>query len=141
MTDNIGEHMTEQELHEAQPEKDFVFQLVDQEPIKLIYRDVTVPNWIARDGHWAEVYNALGAARNSEMARATEMIVKAMERAREVGREEAEQEQERQFKQAREGNFVPEQVREYRRQSSMPRQVREQLSPKAREFPNKGDQG
>jgi hypothetical protein len=140
MTDNIGEQMTDEEMHEAQPKKDFVFQLVDQEPIKLNYRNVTVPNWIGRDGHWAEVYNALSAARNCEMAKSTEMIVKAMERAREVGREEG----------LREATAMNETVRsvaerEYekavRRQSAMPRQVREQLSPKAREFPNKGDQG
>ena len=87
MTDNIGEQMTDEELHEAQPAKDFKFELVDRE-VKLIYRDVVVPNWIARDGHWADIYNALGAARNSEMAKATEQIVKAMERAREYGREE-----------------------------------------------------
>jgi hypothetical protein len=88
MTDNIGEQMTDEELHDAQPAKDFVFEMVDQEPIKLNHRNVTVPNWIARDGHWAEIYNALAAARNSQMAKATELIVKAMERARQVGRQE-----------------------------------------------------
>lgn len=87
MTDNIGEHMTDEELHEAQPKKDWVFNMVDT-VVKTNYRDVTVPNWIAADGRWGDVYNALQAARDGNFATATEQIVKAMERAREYGREE-----------------------------------------------------
>lgn len=81
--------MTDEELHAAQPEKDYKFNMYD-ESVTTEYRDVIVPNWMARDGRWAEVYNALQAARNSKIATATEQIVKAMERAREYGRMEAE---------------------------------------------------
>lgn len=134
--------MTEEELHEAQPAKDFKFQLVDTE-VKLNYRDVVVPNWIARDGHWADVYNALGAARNSEMAKATEMIVKAMERARQFGREE-----EIQSRAAEESAHVPpltEGERRFReahqRKLGPDGEPWQQMSPMFRDFPNKGDQG
>jgi hypothetical protein len=88
MTDNIGEQMTEEELHAAQPEKDYKFYLADQQ-LREEYRNVGVPNWMARDGHWADVWNALQAAQGRKMATATEMIVKAMERARQFGREES----------------------------------------------------
>lgn len=91
MTDNIGEHMTDEELHEAQPAKDFTFQLVDTHT-KLVPREVVVPNWIARDGHWGDVHNALSSAREGNMATATERIVRALERARGFGRQEAEDE-------------------------------------------------
>lgn len=81
--------MSDEQLYEAQPEKDFVFNMYD-ENTNVEYRNVTVPNWMARDGRWAEIYNALSAARNGKFASATEQIVKAMERVREFGRLEAQ---------------------------------------------------
>lgn len=81
--------MTEEELYAAQPEKDFKFNMCD-ENTNVEYRDVVVPNWMARDGRWAEIYGALTDARNGKLASATEKIVKAMERAREHGKQEAE---------------------------------------------------
>lgn len=79
--------MTDEELHAAQPPGDFKFQLAD-ESSRTDFREVVVPNWMAKDGRWAEIYNALQAARNGKIASATEQIVKAIERAREYGREE-----------------------------------------------------
>lgn len=105
MTDNIGEQMTDEELHAAQPQKDFEFTLVDTE-VRTLPRQVVVPNWIARDGHWGDVYNALIAARNGNMATATEKITRAMERARQFGREEAESEAEELRRRQFEGRFV-----------------------------------
>ena len=81
--------MTDEELHAAQPRKDFVFNMYD-ENTTVEYRNVSVPNWIARDGGWGDVYNALMDARNGKCASATEKIVKVLEWAREVGRTEAE---------------------------------------------------
>lgn len=80
--------MTDEELHAAQPAGAFKFMLNDSQ-MKIIPREVEVPNWIARDGHWGDVYNALIAARDSNMATATEKIVKALERAREFGYQQA----------------------------------------------------
>lgn len=79
--------MTEEELHAAQPAGDFTFNLADT-VLKTNYRDITVPNWIAADGRWGDVYNALQSARDGNFATATEKIVKALERARQFGREE-----------------------------------------------------
>lgn len=81
--------MTDEELHAAQPRKDFVFNMYD-ENTTTEYRNVSVPNWIARDGRWGDVYNALMDARNGKGASATEKMVKLLEWAREVGRTEAE---------------------------------------------------
>ncbi len=82
--------MTDEELHAAQPGGDFKFNLADT-ALKTNYRDVTVPNWIAADGRWGDVYNALQSARDGNFATATEKIVKALEAAREFGaQEEAE---------------------------------------------------
>jgi hypothetical protein len=81
--------MTDEELHAAQPPHDFKFNMYD-ESTRVEHRDVVVPNWIARDGRWAEIYNAVKAAECGQIAKATEQIVKALERAREYGRMEAE---------------------------------------------------
>lgn len=81
--------MTDEELYEAQPKKDFKFNMYD-ENTRVEYRDVVVPNWIAADGRWGDVHNALMAAGNRNFATATEKIVQVLERAREYGRMEVE---------------------------------------------------
>lgn len=81
--------MTDEQLYEAQPEKDFKFNMYD-ENTRVDYRDVVVPNWIARDGRWAEIHSALMDAGNRKFALATEKIVKALERAREFGMVQAQ---------------------------------------------------
>lgn len=115
MTDNIGEHMTDEELHAAQPDSSFKFMLTDRQ-LKLLPREVTVANWIAKDGHWGDVYNALMAAADGNMATATEKIAKALERARQFGYQQAVDEQQRQFKEMRitsNPNLGPDEARSY----------------------------
>lgn len=148
MTDNIGEQMTDDELYAAQPAKDFEFNLEDTVPAQKRARKVVVPNWMAREGRWSEIWGALDAARQGNMATAAERMVNAMEFARQLGRKE----EAAKCRATGDHNYDPpltederlyRQLEDYRRgrTSTDIRSVRPQLSPKAREFPNKGDAG
>lgn len=119
--------MTDEELHAAQPKKDFKFNMYD-ENTKVEYRDVVVPNWIAADGRWGDVHNALMAAGNRNFATATEKIVQVLERAREFGRMEAESGRE------------PEGVAAFH-EALRSKPVESPKFPGLRDFPNKGVEG
>lgn len=131
--------MTDEQMYEAQPRKDFKFNMYD-ENVRVEYRDVVVPNWIAADGRWGDVHNALMAAGNRNFATATEKIVKVLERAREYGRLEAQLGRQPEGLPVPEGeitanpNLGPDFPRSYRG-------MRRPFDPGLRDYPNRGDQG